>query len=261
MRNTGVGRSFRLLRILLSENAAGYGIALGIIALIQFCLAVFTPDATVPARLFPILLSVAGCWMAAGAYHTWSGFGRSVFYLLLPATASEKYVAVVTGTTLVFLPVFTAVYWLSGYFFQSLFHANGFFSLLAGGIGTPDKILLFYLDSISIYLLLLPVFLYSAARFQRFSFAASMLILVILFILYNYWQLLLLYLFSGGLAFGHTFFIHSGDFNYYLFSGEKYRMETVNFTWWLMACNTGAWLLISILLHMAACFRLKERQR
>ena len=121
MRTTGLGRTFRLLRIMVSENASGYGIGLAILVLLQFCLAAFSPDATLPARLFPILLAVSGCWMAAGVYHSWSGFGRSVFYLLLPATASEKYGAAVIATTLVFVPLFSIIYWLSAFFFQSLF--------------------------------------------------------------------------------------------------------------------------------------------
>jgi hypothetical protein len=135
-----------------------------------------------------------------------------------------------------------------------------FFEMISGGKESLLNYKTFYADTFLVYFLLLPFFLLGAARYRRYQFAATLLILSVVFVVYNYLQLFLLFNFSHGLAFGHTFFIRYGDFDYYLFPGGKFVVQKTDLIFRLKIMNTLAWLVIAAGLYITAFHSLKERQ-
>jgi len=253
-------RFLRLIRILWIENRAVYGISLGITALILFCFAITSEDGSLVAKFYPVMLTLCGSLMAVNGYGAWNNSGRSSFYLLLPASPFEKFASLALSCTLLFIPLFTTAYFSFAYLFTGIFHPMSLKDIIAGGRTALPGYRVFYADTILVYLFLLPIFLYGAARYRKFRFPAVLLILVILFIAYNYWQLFLLYQFSGGLAFGHTFFIRYGDFDYYQFPGGKYMIHSIGLVFRMKLWNILAWGFVSAGLYFAAYHSLKERE-
>ncbi len=260
MAEFSINRCLRLIRMHTMENWKVYLISLGLVALINLCFAVVSEDGSLFSRFYPLTMCLSGCLMASSVYRGWARFGRSALYLLLPASSLEKFIAILGYCTLIFIPVFTTIYFLTGYVFLSMYHPVSFFEMFSGGKNSVLNYQVFYSDSLLVYFLLLPLFLMSAARFRKYPFPATLLILLLLFITYNYCQLFLLTNFSGGLAFGHTFFIKYGDFDYYQFAGQKHFTRSIDLVFSLRIFNILAWTVIGLGLYLASFHSLKERE-
>jgi hypothetical protein len=248
------------MRVQATEKWRVYAISLGLTVLIAFALSFASDDESTVSRFYPILLCISGCLMASSIYRSWTRFGTASFFLLLPASGWEKFLAALLYCTLIFIPVFSLVYFFSAYFFLGISHPMSFYEMVTGGKSAILNWREFYMDTYLVYFLLLPFFMLSAARYRSYPFPAALLILAILFITYNYWQLFLLYNFSGGLAFGHTFFIRYGDFNYYVFPRGHYRTLTLDLVSPIRLLNVAAWAFLSLGLYGSAFYCLRERE-
>jgi hypothetical protein len=259
--DVNIYRLSRLLQNRIRENWRLCLIAWGVIALVLFCLSIISENGSAIYTFFPVMLWSSGSVLASVVYRQWTNFGRSTHILMLPASTLEKFLSVVLFVSLIFTLIFTLFYFLTAYLFINLYHPPvTLLELLKGGVGVSINCMDDYINAYLVLILLQALFLICAAAFRKNQFFIGVLVLVIVCLLYVYFQLFLLYELSGVLAFSHTWFGKSGAIDYYMVSEGKRLMLSIELTPAFKLINWIVWTLIGIGLYAVGFLKLQERE-
>jgi len=264
-----MNRFWLLVRRQWSENKMVYLLQWGVISLFVMVLQ-FMDRIEEPYIFYLLLFCLSGCAMTTTLFSRWTDKGRSSLYLLLPATASEKFLCALFYGVLLFIPVFCLNYfffrYIVTYLLIILFPNNlvSFTGMVTGGIHevitTPlPNFLVFLL----MFLFIQSIFMIIFIRFRRYQALICLITILAILIIYNYgmgtFVRHLVKDFAGSIrAPGLFLTFFSSDFwfqSYKSFSGEHF-----SFTRLIWILNDLAWFIVFCILYLAAGYKLRERE-
>jgi hypothetical protein len=264
-----MNRFWLLVRRQWSENRKVYLLQWIVISLFVTVLQFFD-KITEPYIFYLLLFCLGGCAVATTLFSRWTDKGRSSLYLLLPATASEKFLCALFYGILLFIPVFCLNYFVFRYIVTWLvilpFKSNliSFPEMISLGIheviATPiPNILVFFL----MFLFIQSIFMIIFIRLRRYQALVCLITILAILIIYNYGMGIFVRQFVTDFAGSIrppglflTFF--SSDFwfqPYKSFSGEHF-----SFTRLIWILNDVVWFIVFCILYLAAGCKLRERE-
>jgi hypothetical protein len=210
--------------------------------------------------LFPFALCAGGCLLTAELYGKWSDSGHAASFLMLPATVTEKYLAGILFGLVLFIPLFCILYFLPAFLMLNVVDEPvSLAEVIKGGKHPNGDPAAFYLNTFLVYLLLQPLALYAAVRFNRFQFLWMILITVTIFVVYFYAQHMLMMNLTHMIVINYNYFIVEGNLSYFsLRHGGTYPV--IFLKPWIIYLNKGMWLFLAAGLYVAAYLRFKERE-
>ena len=264
---------FRLLvRRQWAENKKVYLLLWGVVSLAIVINAIFGSEKYEALFVNILLLCFGGCVMVPTFYNRWSDFGRSSFFLLLPASVTEKFLCGLFYGFILFIPVYCVNYFISTYIFAylaiSIFPNNllPFSDEIKGGLNEIGYI------PFNTYIVILLAFLFAQSLFmiisvqfkkrQALIFVLTMMAVLLLYnwginalmskILNLHWKAFrapgpFLAFYSPDFGYGKSLHV-TGDFEYFSFIK---LIKNVNFL---------VWFIVFSILYLTTWFRLKERE-
>jgi hypothetical protein len=254
-------RFWLLVRRHGAENLKVYAISWGVISLFILFFCILSSDGgSLYTGWFAILFFLTGCVLASNIFGQWADFGRSSTYLLLPATTTEKFMSGLFYSIVIFIPVFTLLYFLTGYLFFSVLHpAVTVSDIIKGGMNrnVATFVVRIFVDFILALLLLQSVSLICAAAFKKRQFIISSFLLV-----------LLLWIYLGGInymistlaktVYLDTKFLPFMDYGFAYDNNSTWA--SFHFNHLIYRLNYVIWIMITGLLYLSAWFKLRERE-
>jgi hypothetical protein len=218
-----------------------------------------------------LVFCVGGCAITTTLFSRWSDFGHSSFYLLLPASVTEKFFTAVFYGIILFIPVYCLNYffirYILTYLIIMLFPNNlvSFSGLMIGAIhGITTNPYSFYLVIFLSFLFTQSLSMVVAASFKRYQALIILLSIIAILVIYNY---------GMGILMTHvanvpnesiktpgvflTYF--SSDFSYGV-NLHQTNGESFSFIKPIWILNDLAWFVVFIMLYVASRFKLKERE-
>jgi hypothetical protein len=244
-----IHRFWLLIRRHGAENLKIYALASGVIAL-------FIVFISVLVGLYPVVLCIGGALFATTLFIPWSNFGKASFYLMLPATTTEKFLTGIVYCVLFFIPVFTLFYFLTGFVTLKLFWSSASIVTIVkeawrlyGSMVLVDIFLAFFM--------LQAIVLVGTIWFNRRQFLISLFLTVLLFFFYIF----LIYLTMYGITGTKVITVLLPFYNYG-FGIEKPRITTTyyHFTKSIGYLNYLIWSLTIVFLYITAWYKLRERE-
>ena len=254
-------RFWLLVRLHGAENLQVYAISWGVISLFILFFCILSSDGgSLYTGWFAILFFLTGSLLASTVFGQWSDFGRSSTFLLLPATTTEKFMAGLFYCIVIFIPVFTLLYFITGYLFFSVLHpAVTVSDIIKGGMNRTVAIFVvrMFVDFILALLLLQSVSLICAAAFKKRQFIISSLLLVIL-----------LWIYLGGInymistlaktTYLDTKFLPFMDYGFAYDNNSTWA--SFHFNHQIYHMNYLIWSVTICMLYLSAWFKLRERE-
>ncbi|MEI6898312.1 MAG: hypothetical protein WCL00_00410 [Bacteroidota bacterium] len=256
--------SFRRFWLLVvrhgSENLKTYALAWGIISLvILFITVVAGSDNMALLGMFPLMLCMVGAVFCSTVFSPWSNFGKSSFYLLLPATATEKFVTGIFYCLILFIPLFTILYFATGILFIFFMHPVSvmkFFHIQFVQVYNSRV----FIDIFMAFLLIQSITIIGTIVFKRRQLMISLLLVVVIFLFFT----VLTYFQMKGLTgtevttrllpfYNYGFGIETG-------AGSMRSAKIFHFTHVINNLNYLVWTIVILLVYLSAWFKLRERE-
>ena len=257
-----MNRFWRLILLHFGENRKLFLVIMGVVSLFLIYLDIVQDKSVFIFLLSPVVFCLSGCLITANFYGKWSDFSQASYYLLLPATQLEKFLAAVFFGVVLFIPCFILFYFPIGLLFLHLFHP-----------AIPMADLIFFrslgysfnrmaLNTILAYLVLQPFFLIIAFRFRKYQFLIGAVLVLLIFSFVVMMNLLVLPNLSHTVAFNQTYFMAGGPVGYYepIPKNGKHVMEQFDLQSWVYTANRFVYLLIAAGLYLSAWYSFKERK-
>lgn len=221
--------------------------------------------------LFILLFCIGGCAITTTLFSRWFDFGHSSFYLLLPASVTEKFLTAVFYGIILFIPLYCLNYffirYIITYLIVMLFPNNlvSFSGLMMGAIhGITTNPFSFYLVIFLSFLFTQSLSMVIAVSFKKYHALIILLSIIAILVIYNY---------GMGILMSHvanvpdesiktpgiflTYF--SSDFSYGV-NLHQTNGESFSFIRPIWILNDLAWFVVYILLYLASRLKLKERE-
>lgn len=238
------------------ENYKMYTLAWGVMALIILFICAIGSRGSALLGMFPVMLCFAGALMTNTLFSPWSNFGKASLCLMLPATTGEKFASALFYCIVLFIPLFTVSYFLTGFMFLKLFWPSI----------TPSQLYLYgkeiyspavFLDIFMAFFLLQALSLVGTIWFRKRQFLISIFMIVLIFLIFVLVIYVTTYAITGREVatfllpfynYGFGFTSHSSDFEYY------------HFTHFIGRTNYFVWFVATFLLYVASWLKLRERE-
>jgi hypothetical protein len=270
MNNTLNMHRFRLLvRRQWTENKKVYLLLWGVISLSLIVLAFFSEKNDL-IGLYILLFCFGGCVMTTTLFSRWSDFGRSSFFLLLPASPVEKFLCGLFYGLILYIPVYILNFVFFRYIVTYLIvlpFPNNLvpFSSLIGSV-IKDIVSFPYMYNYSLLALLFTqsLFMIVTIRFQKRQALIFLLIVLAIVMVHNIGMHVLMsnlaHIPEGtSLAPGILVFFDPG-FGYVETSGNQVVSEYFPFIKLIRNLNSLIWIVVFSLLYLTAWYKLKERE-
>ncbi len=267
-----MNRFWLLVRRQWTENKKVYLLLWGVISLSLVVLTIFYSEKYEMQFFYILLFCFGGCVMIPTLFSRWSDFGRSSFFLLLPASVTEKFLCGLFCGIILFIPVYCVNYFICTYIFTYLivllFPNNllSFSAVITGGINeiasTPFST---YVVIFLTFLFAQSLFMTILVQFKKRQLLIFLLTIMAILVLYNYGINLLmskiLYIRRGDFrAPGVILTFYSPDFGYEKSLGNPSSVEYFSFIKLIKNLNFLIWFIVFSLLYLTTWFKLKERE-
>jgi len=209
--------------------------------------------------------------MATTLFSRWPDFGRSSFYLLLPASVTEKFVCGLIYGVILYIPVYCLNYFIIRFIFSYLaillFPNNllPFSEIISSGINEfaayPSSYYAVYLLT---FLFVQSLFMMIVVRFKKNQILILLLTITAILIVYNFVIHILMsnivHLHGGSVRTPGPFLtFFSSDFGYrYLHNQPDF--EYFSFIKLIWKLNDLMWFVIFSMLYLTTRFQLRERE-
>ena len=258
-----------LVRRQWTENKKVYLLLWGVISLSLVVLAFFSEKNDLTG--LNILLFCFGGWvMTTTLFNRWTDFGRSSFFLLLPASSTEKFLCGLFYVLILYIPVYSLNFVFFRYIVTYLIvlpFPNNLvpFSSLIGSI--IKQITFFphlYIFALLALLFTQSLFMIITIRFKKRQALIFLLILLAIAVVHNLGMQMLMsnlaHIPRGTrLSPGILIFFDPG-FGYIGSSGNQVVFEYFPFIKLIRNLNSLIWLVVFSLLYLTAWYKLKERE-
>jgi hypothetical protein len=210
--------------------------------------------------------------MVTTLFSRWSDFGRSSFFLLLPASVTEKFLCGLFYGIILFIPVYCLNYFFCTYIVTYLIillvpnNLLSFSAVISGGINeissTPFStyvvILLTFLFAQSLYMII-------AVRFKKKQILIFLLTIMAILVLYGNGMNILMsniaHVPRGSVRPpGIILTFLSPDFGYGKSIVNQASFEYFSFIKVIWYLNNLIWFVVFFMLYLTAWFKLKERE-
>jgi len=273
MNNTLNMNRFRLLvRRQWTENKKVYLLLWGVISLSLVGLTIFSEKHNLYI-LYILLFCFGGCVMVTTLFSRWSDFGSSSFFLLLPASSTEKFLCGLFYGLILFIPVyclnFVIIRYIVTYFFVLFFPNNllPFSEVISGGIHEIASIPFSYLVVVFLaFMFVQSIYMIIFLRFKKKRTLILLLTITAILVLYNTGMQILMsnivHIHGGRVITpGVLLTFISPDFGYYvLSSGNQPTYEYFSFLKLIRQMNHLVWFVVFFILYFSAWNKLKERE-
>ncbi|MFZ4522278.1 MAG: hypothetical protein ACOYNC_11255 [Bacteroidales bacterium] len=242
------------------EHLKIYAMAWGVITLVIIFISVISKtEGTELTGMYPLMLCLTGAIMTSTLFSPWTNFGKSSFYLLLPATSAEKFLSGLVYSLLLFIPIFTILYFTCGIFFIKIFHPDIELKNIFNEISQLQSIRIFS-DIFMAFLFIQAITLIGTIGFKSRQLIISILLVVILFLFFSLSTFLLMKGFTGTYVstWLHPFF----NYGFGIETGANHtgNMKYFHFTHVINNLNYLVWTIVIILVYLSAWFKLRERE-
>lgn len=252
-------RFWQLIRLHGAGSWKSYTIAYGILIILMVYLSMVGGYKMILA-FYSFALCIAGTLISARIFRSWSDFGNSSSTLMLPASLAEKFsIGIIYGLVL-FVPLFTCIYYFSAWITLNIFdHAISMKEIWRGPESLHESAYAFFMPTMMLFLLVQPIALYSAVRFRKYQFQIMILLIISLFVGYYYAQHLLMLNLTKTLAFNYIYFI-VGDHLTYFSAKNGGNYVTIMVPAIIQKLNIAMWMIFAAGMYVVAFLRLKERE-
>jgi len=264
-----INRFWLLVRRQWTENKKVYLLLWGVISISVMVLQFFSAF-NEPYILYILLFCFSGCALSTTLFSRWSDYSRSSFYLLLPASVTEKFLCGLFYGIFLFIPVYCVNYFIFRYiitYLVILLFPNNLipFSAIIYGviheiITTPfSTIIIIFLSFLFTQSLFMTIFI----RFKRNQVLIFLITIMAILLIYNYGMGIfvtnLVNVQVGSIRVPGVFLtFYSPDFGYQSF--KSVSSEHFSFIKLIWILNNLVWFLVFFILYLTARFKLKERE-
>jgi len=261
-----MNRFWLLVRRQWTENYKVYLLLWVVMTLSLMALGLTENKSAQPLDL--LLFWLGGCVVTTTIFIRWSDFGRASFYLLLPASATEKFLCGIFYSVILYVAVYCLNYFFSTYvltYLIILFFPNNlipFSELINDGISLITSIsfrsyFVFFLS----YIFVQSILMILVIRLKRMHILILAFTVLAILVIYDYGMYAWMANISHALVrapgpvltflgpdFGYKSFVEESDFEYFSFS----RL--------ILILNNMLWLIIFSIIYLTAFHKLKERE-
>ena len=268
--NFNINRFWLLVRRQWHESRKFFLLLWAVISLSLFGLSLFS-EFHESYLLFILLFCVGGCAITTTLFSRWSDFGHSSYYLLLPASVTEKFLTAVFYGIILFIPVYCLNYFFIRYIFTyliiMLFPNNlvSFSGLMMGAIhGITTNPFSFYLVIFLSFLFTQSLSMIIAVSFKKYQALIILFSIIAILVIYNYGMGILMSHVAnvpdGSIRTPGIFLTYfSPDFSYGVINNQI-DGESFSFIRPIWFLNNLAWFIVFIMLYLASRLKLKERE-
>lgn len=268
--NLNMNRLWLLVRRQWTENKKVYLLLWGVISISLMVLSAFSQFYDL-YLLYILLFCFGGCVMTTTLFSRWPDFGRSSFFLLLPASVTEKFLCGLVYGIILFIPLYCLNYFILRFIFTYLvilFFPNNLLSfseVITGGINEITKYpSSFYAVVFLTFLLTQSLFMIIVVRFKKNQVLILMLTIMAILVLYNSGIYILMsniiHLRGGSIRTPGPFLtFFSADFGYRSVHNQA-DFEYFSFIKLIWKLNDLMWLVISFMLYLTTRLKLRERE-
>ncbi len=270
MNNTFSINRFRLLvRRQWAENKNRYLLLWGEISLALVLISILKGNDLSPFKL--LLFLGGGYGVTITLFSRWQDFGRSSFYLLLPASPFEKLACGLFYGLVLYVPLYCLNYIFSAFILTYLVvlpipnNLLPFSSVIKEGItgifSTPIHNYLFILLTFLFVQSVLMIIMLSFRKRQKWIF---LLVLVFILVVYNLGMMEMMAWLTnipaGELQPPGSLPFYYPNFGFTTSPGDRLSMEYFSFSRQIRIVNYLVWLVVFLILYFTAWYKLKERE-
>ncbi|MEI6681626.1 MAG: hypothetical protein WCO44_03310 [Bacteroidota bacterium] len=261
---------FRLLaRRQWAENKNRYLLLWGEISLALVLISILKGNDLSP---FKLLLFLAGGYaVTVTLFSSWHNFGRSSFYLLLPASALEKLACGLLYSLVLYVPLYCINYIFSAFILTYLVvlpmpnNLLPFSTVIMDGINgiltTPVHVYLYMLLTFIFIQSVLMLILLTFRKRQKWIF---LLVMAVILLVYNLGMMEMMAWFTnipaGALQPPGSLPFYFPNFGFTTSPGERATMEYFSFTRQIRILNYLVWFVVIFILYLTAWYKLRERE-
>jgi hypothetical protein len=242
------------------ENRKVYALALGVIAFIVLLISILIGyQGNALLGMFPVMLCFAGSLISSTLFTSWSDFGRSSLYLMLPATSTEKFLTALFYGFFVFLPVFILSYFISGIIFLKI----SWSSFTVSGFLFQVKLLYsprLFLDIMIAFLLIQSITIAGVIQFKKRQFLVSVMILVLLYLFYTLTFYFLVKIATNTDVTTWLMPFYNYGFGFATKDGQQWYHNYYSFRKVIANLFLVVWILTIFLIYLSAWYKLRERE-
>jgi hypothetical protein len=268
--NFDINRFGLLIRHQWIENKKSYILLWGVISLSLIILVLEQGKIDNAFMLLPFWFG--GCFVINTVFSRWSNFGTSSTYLLVPASATEKFLCGLFYGIILYIPAYCLNYFITTYIFTYLI-----FSPFANGMGSLSGIITEALNEIKlspfrlwmVYLLSMmfmqSIYAIIAIYFRKRHVLIFLFIIFGILVFYNTGiDILINRLVNAPRAWirppGLFLPFLTPDFAYAKSSVSQLEADYFSFTRLIRDLNILGWLIVFSILYFSAWFKLRERE-
>lgn len=271
MNNTfNMNRFWLLVRRQWTENKKVYLLLWGVILISLVGLTIFSEKYD-QYMLHILLFCFGGCVMVTTLFSRWSDFGRSSFFLLLPASSTEKFLCGLFYGLILFIPVyslnFVFIRYIVTYLFVLLFPNNllPFSAVITGGINEFASIPFFlWVVVLLAFLFVQSICMISIIRFRKQQVLIFLLILLAILVIHNLGMKILManiaHIPEGTRLTPGILLFFAPGFGFEGSSVNQTVSEYFSFIKLIRNLNNLIWFIVFSLLYLTAWYKLKERE-
>jgi hypothetical protein len=220
--------------------------------------------------LYLLLFCFGGCVMTTTLFSRWSDFGRSSFFLLLPASSAEKFLCGLFYGLILFIPVYSLNFLFFRYIVMYLvflpFPNNlvPFSSLIKSVIKEIVSIPYMFIFALLAFLFTQSLCMISIIRIRKRQVLIFLLILVAIVIVHNLGMKILMshiaHIPVGTVMTPGILIFFDPGFGFVGSSVNQTVSEYFVFIKLIRNLNYLIWLVVFSLLYLTAWYKLKERE-
>ncbi len=265
-----MNRFWLLVRRQWTENKKVHLLLWGVISLCLVFTTLAFDHADFQVAIFYWVFGLGGCAMTMTLFSRWPDFGRSSFYLLLPASSNEKFLCGIFYSLILFIPL----YGLNFVIVRSILiyvlilpfsnHMGPFLPFIQDGIRESTSVPLnHYIFPLLTFLLVQSLLMIIILSFRKNHALIFIITVLLILVIYN---LLMKPLMSGfgnipqGSSFSPGVLFPHFNLGFGLNGRSGFIIEHFTFIKKIWDLNNLIWLVISFLLYMTAGYKLKERE-
>ena len=261
-------RFFLLVRHQGTENYKFYAILWALITLFILILAGFNNYPSF-STVYIIMFCFGGCVVATTSLSQWNNIGRSSFFLLIPATITEKFLCSLFFGIILYVPLFLFTYLFTRFFLVNItavlfFNPGASFSeLMHTGFKdiTFAAFPLWVRFSLMSLMFAQSIFMITAISFRKRQFLIALLIICFVWIIYGFGADFLM---SKLIVLKHGRASSPGIIPYasfeFWYSSSPNHYEYFNLIKAIQYLNNIIWLIIFGILYFSGWLKLKERE-
>ena len=258
--------SFSIQRILLLSRIHLSGILpafIAVYAIILFILIYISIIAGLDSDnyllSYPYLYFFIGCVYTSSFWGSWANKKKSYSYLMIPASLKEKLIVGLIFTTVVYTIVFSVLYFLTAYVTGNIFHPSfSFVDMFT--TSSEDVRLTDFSFGISIfnYVIFQSLFLLGGLFFNKRQFNYTAITVFLLMVLFFPGNIYFLESLTGWRIIGTNSILMIGGRLSLWKSGEASIGILMNQS--IKTISYLVWMIIPLLVYVAAYFKLKEKE-